>query len=224
MKHGMWLFSGSLAALLLLTPAAMAVTWNEVGNAGQLPGTAQEVIGTDPLTVINGTISTPNDVDLYKIFINGGGTFSAEIVSGTIDDPQMFLFDSTGRGVYADDDSGTTLFFPLLPSGVTYTPDEAGTYYLAVSAWSNYPLSADGRIFDLEMDYQQGASGPGAALPLIGWNDDGRSDGGTYSIELTGARGFAPPNGPVIPEPLTLSGAMLALVGISGYLRRRRQA
>ena len=75
------------------------------------------------------------------------------------------------------------------------------------------------------MLFRSGAAGPGAALPLIDWNDDGRSDGGVYVIELTGARGFQPiSNGPVIPEPLTMTGAFLSIAGLAGYLRRRKLA
>ena len=59
-----------------------------------------------PLTQITGTISSTTDRDMFEIFITGGGTFSATTVGtpGTVFDTQRYLFDSTGKGVYANDD------------------------------------------------------------------------------------------------------------------------
>ncbi len=50
--------------------------WTEVGDAGDLPGTAQVVAGSGPLDSIFGVMNDP-DVDMYKIYISDPAGFSA---------------------------------------------------------------------------------------------------------------------------------------------------
>ena len=87
-------------------PAGAAVV-TESGDAGNRSLTAQSAIPVDPLTQITGTLDGRPDEDLYRICIAGGGTFSAttEGTPGTLNDTQLFLFDESGLGVYANDDT-----------------------------------------------------------------------------------------------------------------------
>ena len=71
----------ALAFLLLPAAAATAasVTWTEVGDAGQLIGTAQRssVPKADTLTSISGNLTAASDHDIFEIYIPVGSAFSA---------------------------------------------------------------------------------------------------------------------------------------------------
>jgi len=213
----LWIAAACVTALCL---PAWAITWNEAGDAGDLPGSAQVTTGNDTLDVIFGDISHNSDVDMYRIYIDGGGTFSAFTLSPF--DPQLFLFDAAGMGVYSDDDGLSPQ--PLLPAG-GLSPTLPGIYYLAISAWNNDAVSPGGLIFPTPNDADNGPTGPGGGQPISGWDGNGY-DSGSYTILLTGARTADYSTGgpgPVVPEPLTLAGAVLGLAGLGGYLRKRKR-
>jgi hypothetical protein len=213
-------------SLVLADPAARADVWVEVGDAGQLPTTAQ-VTGTTPfapLTAIFGTIDSagPNgDVDLYQIRIVDPAGFSATTVNafGTLTDTHLFLFDANGRGVYANDDASASTRRSTLPAGLAIGPQQPGLYYLGISAFDREPVSAGGLIFpDFPFTGVFGPTGPGGGSPLINWAGSGAFQG-TYRIDLTGAVGAE-----IIPEPATLSLFGLGLAGALGRWRWRRRA
>jgi len=100
--------------------AAVAPTHIEIGDAGNLPGTAQDPGGVGPLTSIAGTAGG-GDEDMYKICITNPSAFSATTGAMADFDTQLFLFDSTGRGVYSNDDlSLRGIHFLLLRLGYTF--------------------------------------------------------------------------------------------------------
>ena len=78
-----------------------------------------------------GNIETAGDVDWFKVTLTAGTTYridleGADSSRGTLADPQLELFNTTGTLVIAsDDDTGTGL-----NSQITYTPTATGTYYL----------------------------------------------------------------------------------------------
>ena len=210
----------AFAAALVPAAAATAasVTWAEVGDAGQTLSTAQVVIGLpgDTLTAITGNISSASDHDLYDIRITNGATFSATTVGtpGTLDDTQLFLFNSAGIGVYANDDDASALGAlaerSTLPAGGSPTAIAPGLYYLLIDASQSYPVSTPATVaglifpnFTLTSVPQVastavvGPTGPGGALPLTGYTGTA-ADFGVYEILLTGA---APA---VVPEPTEL--------------------
>ena len=94
---------GIVLVLVLLSNSSLfaAITWTEVGDAGDLPGTAQTTVGvglTD-LTDIFGTISSSSDQDMYLINIDNPAAFSASTnnpqTTLSVDhDTQLFLFDA----------------------------------------------------------------------------------------------------------------------------------
>ena len=220
---------GMLCALLI--PPASAATFTEMGDAGQTLATAQ-LVNTQPpgtiLTAIFGTMES-SGADIFKIYLTGGQTFSATTTTlfnpgnPTVFDSQLFLFNSSGIGVYANDDDNTN--GPpqsTLPASLSFTPSSAGVYYLAISGSGFLPLSAGGFIFPVSggllnqpasAPWVVGPTGPGGASALTGWSSTS-SETGAYEIDLTGAQFLS------IPEPST---ALLLACGllIGGVVRRR---
>src|SRR5688572_33207289 len=92
----------ALAAASLLPAQSFA----EVGDAGALPGNAQQRTGAGNLAQITGTIGA-QDVDMYLIQIFDTTTFQASTIGGASFDTQLWLFDQDGNGVtYSDDAQG----------------------------------------------------------------------------------------------------------------------
>lgn len=206
----------SLLLLAQVATEAQAAPSSEVGDAGRLPATAQQPVGSGPLDSISGTLSAPGDVDLYRICLTGGGTFSASTLGtpGSLLDTQLFLFGAGGLGIEANDDSGGT-FRSLLPAG-GLAPATPGVYYLGISAFdddpaSNSPASAAGLIFPNTFSGVVGPTGPGGGSPLADWTGN-TGESGTYSITLTGAT-FCAPSAVCASPPPPPPGA---LVGSNG--------
>ncbi|HVW65648.1 MAG TPA: DVUA0089 family protein [Nitrosospira sp.] len=220
------------AALLvtLLAGPAHAVNWTEVGDAGDLLGTAQEPMGDGSLRNIYGTISTNADVDLYRIFISDPTSFSASVTSTSGNfDSVLALFNGGGYGVYANDDARLGDRNAGLPAGSFLGPQAPGWYYLAVFGLDTTPTSGNGFTPDhyigpeVSAPFTQiiGASGPGGASPLTGWapvdSDDVASINEGYRLRLSGTMVSA------VPEPETYA-MLLAGLGLIGTMVRRRSS
>jgi hypothetical protein len=191
--------------------------FNEVGDAGGLLGNAAVTSGAGALTQIMGTLGL-GDADLYAIHVDGGGTFSATTVGGVAPgfDTQLFLLDSTGHGVYFNDDFSGFDAPSTLPAGHALTPIAPGLYYLGITAWNLRPASAGGEIFppgDLNHNDILGPVGAGGALPLTGYVG-AAGTAGPYTISLTGA-GFA------VPEPSSIL-LLATVIGLVAARCRRR--
>jgi hypothetical protein len=172
-------------ATLAVIPAGCR--WHEVDDAGELPGSAQVTTGFGLMAGIEGTlVDRAGETDMYRIDICDPANFSATTANtATGFDTQLFLFDSAGLGVAANDDlppGGGDLRSRLTN---TFVPG-AGQYYLAISSWNRDPYSATGLIFlDLPSAIEHPADGPGAGAPVMIWL--GASPGGfPYLINLTG--------------------------------------
>jgi hypothetical protein len=222
----MRLTAAILSPFWLFTPA-YAVTWTEIGDAGSLPATAQIPTGSGALTAISGTLSpsTADGQDMYRIYITGGGTFSATTVGGVSFDSELFLFDSTGKGTYANDDVSGQSAPSTLPAGNALTPLVAGYYYLAITQCCSEASSSGGAIFTVAGSANNSVSGPtgaGGGSAISGYTGafNQSPGGGAYTIFLTGAQISA------VSEPnsaaLMVFGA-LSLSGMFATARRRLQ-
>jgi hypothetical protein len=180
----------SVVAIISFSQQAVAFTWAEVDDAGQLPGTAQIPLGDEPLEFITGSLESPTDVDMYAIFITGGESFSATTVGWTTGvDTQLTLFDASGYGVYSNDDESTDVVQSTLPDRYL-TP---GLYYLAISDWDWDPVSDEGFIFPSHYPFLhlrtevEEPTDVGGESPITGWDGSSTIGGGSYTIALTGA-------------------------------------
>ncbi|MGK7893465.1 MAG: DVUA0089 family protein, partial [Xenococcus sp. (in: cyanobacteria)] len=122
-----------------------------VAEAGQLIETARFVSDSPgvELESISGNISNSEDVDLFQIYLTGGGTFSASTVNTNLFKPdtkldtQLFLFDANGLGVYANDDQAEPSYSQsTLPADDVLTPTKPGVYYLGISTFRDNPVSS----------------------------------------------------------------------------------
>lgn len=210
----------------LASMPSQAAIYTEVADAGELTGTAQAVSGSGSLDAIRGTLSS--GADMFRIYLTAGSTFSATTTASTIAfnnfDMALFLFDSTGKGVYANDDDGLSPPQSSLPAGDTFSPTTSGFYYLAISGTGYQPFSGAGSIFDMTIFNTGdvlGPGGPGGGGAVSSWSSLS-SESGDYEIKLTGAAFDAPTTPPTgTPEPATLLLAGLGF-GAAGLARRRR--
>lgn len=201
----------AVAWLGLASVGVAAPIHAEVGDAGSLPPSAQEINdGGGPVTTILGNVGGGTE-DMFGIYIANPAVFSANTTGSTFD-TQLFLFDANGMGVLGNDDAGPGLLSQL---GSFVGPP--GVYYIAISSFDRDPTSAGGLIFpSFPFGPIYGPTGPGGGQPIIGWI--GGSGGGDYQINLQGASHM--------PEPASLAAwGLVAGVGYSAYrLRRRKKA
>jgi hypothetical protein len=205
-----------LAAVMigvLACGVASADVWDETANGGGDAGaliTTGQVLpdGTAALTLINGSIGTNPDADLYKIHIANEGVFTASTKAqyggSAAFDSRLYLFDANGMGVSFNDDdpvyggTGSTISSTFVTAN--------GWYWLGISKYPLSPNGTNGGFIWNSNPYntERAPDGPGAAYPLASWS--GAFPGGSplsYSIALTGV---------VVPEPATLGLLGLALV------------
>jgi hypothetical protein len=222
------------AASIAMSSGAAGSIWVEgPDDAGRLPAAAQDTVGAGSLDEIHGSLDLPGflddaiDVDLFRIFVADAAAFSAstrEIPGITVSDPQLFLFDSAGLGVYMndDDDSGLNGSQSRLPAGHMLGPVAPGFYFLAIGWFNNEPFSADGQIYSDAVG-THGSDGPGGLAALSSWNDDvlaGVDPPTDYEIVLTGAMNAT--NLAAVPEAsMIVTGAIIALCAEVGAVLTR---
>jgi hypothetical protein len=169
-----------------------------VGDAGDLPAISQD-LGAGAVTTIWGTFSDAADADVYRFCLSDGGSFSATTVGATTLDTQMFLLNSQGYGIYANDDASGSRG-SLLPAHHRFSPSVGGEYYLAISSYNRDPQSVQGEIFQDNYSrfvYPDGVLDPngfGAAEPINGWAGRAPGGPGLYRITLTGTVTCVPPD------------------------------
>jgi hypothetical protein len=222
-----------LACVFFITSiAAYGGTIVVASGAGELPGSAEDLTGT-PVSEIQGSLSNsdPNDVSMFALDIVNPGDFSALTVNAGpfgIADTELFLFNSSGDGVYFNDDISGSNTLSCLPSADAFNPCptgsgglgplSAGTYYLAITRSANGALDGlSNEIFTnvLSTDVVGPNSGVGA---IAAWDGNAftnpNSDMINYDIVLTGTSTST-------PEPATgllLSGALIGLAALRRYL------
>jgi methionine-rich copper-binding protein CopC len=92
-------------------------------------------------TAASGQINVPSDTDMFAVTLSAGTQYTFDLKSAGLEDPYLVLFDSAGKALAYDDDTGTAF-----NSQITYSPSVSGTYYIAASDFDtgvgNYAVSA----------------------------------------------------------------------------------
>lgn len=225
------LLLSAVAVFALICASSVRADTVVASGAGSLPGTAEDLTGMN-VTEITGSIMDQLGVEMFEIDITNAAGFSAITVGPGafgIPDTELFLFDSSGMGVYGNDDidGGNTL--SCLPSAVVSNPCSSsrpggvgpmtdGDYFLAITRSANSPL--DGSASDIfTILNSTDVAGPNAGTgPIADW------DGGVFTnpdtdlvnfdILLTGTT--------PVPEPGTWALIAAGFVGI--FLRRKQLA
>lgn len=191
------------------------------------PNANPNVFGTAPTATVLGH-GGGNDVDFYSFTANGG-TVTVDID----DDPYTFdvilsLFDSTGTLLAFDDDSfpedaGTSFGFDSF-LGV-FTLPSAGTYYVAVSEFANFPnaaLAAGGYGNLSRPDGAFGGNSVSGVTPGDSSFSGGVGGAGTsaYRLEIS----LSDPTHPAtaVPLPGVVWGGMALFGGLGLHRRFRR--
>jgi len=200
-------------------------------GAGSLPGTAQDLSGDLNLSEIQGALVSPDFISMFKIDITEPGDFSAQTILPAdfgVQDPALFLFDSTGLGVYMNDDQSndpTTGTQSCLPSSDSNNPCPSpsgglgpvtpGIYYLAITFSGNLPWDSSNTYNFLSSFSSTDVLGPDpTAGPIAGWDSEASVpdfDNVNYDIVITG-----------IPEPA--SWTLTAVIAAFVLLARKRWA
>ncbi len=181
----------ALIAVIFLAFAPGAFAVPESGDAGSLPSTAQN-LASGAVPEITGSFTDGADVDVYHLCLSNGASFSASTVGRTALDTQIFLFNSQGLGVYANDDAAPMVRGSRLPANHRFSPTTGGEYYLALSSFNNDPRSGGGEIFpdgfmpNLYPDAVVNPVGVGGGEPIATWVGPTRGPAGTYGVSLTG--------------------------------------
>lgn len=203
---------GSAAAANTTSP----VSYTEKGT-GNLPGTAEvaapagfdQLLITGLFTDATGGFAT-NLVDLFQVNITNAGHYFFDTFGSEVADTQLFLFDSSGKGLVWNNDASLA---PVNTLSALDTVLNAGTYYLAVSWYGMDPL--DGSMTSIFDTLGNGGGANAGTGALSGWND------------FSGASVFDRTNYVVtayVPAPGALGLALAALGLMAGVSARTRRS
>ncbi len=211
-NFGLRILSAALL-LALVTPVVYGQSWDETtdggGDAGDVVATAQGINVNGTLTTISGSL-TDNDVDMYRIIITTGASFSATTVNNSDFDSVLSLVDENGNAVYLNDDDPIAVSFEsTLPAGDANSPSTNGdVYYVIIHGYDNHPQDASGNaIFTYDgLSGFETVHGPSATPgPVAQYQNDATGENGNYTITLTSAEGD-----PTLPVELASFTAVLS--------------
>jgi hypothetical protein len=211
-----WVRASVMAAALFSTGAFAAPTVYTESD----PGTGALPIGSayagaaEGGLMINGWLkdgkggNTPNLVDMYKFNVGYAGTYFFNTQGTSIVDTQLFLFDSSGKGLAWNNDvdlangnaqSAFSTFLGL------------GDYYIALSFWGVDPEDdLMMPVFDtLGTNDGPANAGAGAVANWVDFYGQTLWDRDAYTINA------------YVPEPGALALSLAALALMAGVARRR---
>lgn len=195
-----------------IASASFAQSWAEVGDAGELIAGAQTTTG-GVLTSITGMISPSGGdrLDMFAIQITDAVNFTADTIGGSLN-TQLFLFDTSGNGIAANDDyhfssTASRIGGPTPISGLV-----AGNYIIGIGLYNS--LAFDSVNASIWTNYNGNGTRNSGSGSLNHWTAGGAT-GGAYTINLVGAGALTP-----VPEPASL---LAVAAGITALCRRRRR-
>lgn len=225
--------------------------WDEVGDAGDLPGFAQIIPGGGLLKSIRGeltgfALTGPGDFeDMYQIIIDDPTIFFFRTVplvpppelcdtgdpsvpqQGTSFNTQIWLFKADGTGLLANDDEPGNVPFSFMGNAANDSSGafiaSPGVYYLAISGGpARDPLSISGPIFNQVVTTEvSGPDGAGGIDPIIAWS--GPALVGTYEIFVCGTESVPVTGIPTVTEWGMIAMTALMLAAGAILIRRKQQ-
>ena len=190
------------------------------------PNADPNVFGTLPTASISG-FGSGGDVDFFS-FVTDAGTGYFDIDGGGFD-AVLSLFDSNGTLLAYSDDNASD---PGSPSGLdsfigTYTFTQSGTYYIAVTQYSNFATQVDNsnRVVTnlIRPDGNLGGydiSGVTAGDSSFRFGSNGTQGGAAYTLHLS----LSNPTGiSAVPEPGEWATMGMAGAGLCGLMVRARR-
>jgi hypothetical protein len=220
-------FFGLTVLIAASTMSWGSTIWHEgdggQGDAGGLPASANITQGSGgPLTDIIGSLSdATGGADMYEISIVNPAAFSATVTgngNNPIVNSAIYLFDSTGTGLFGNDNISAVNPLSSIPVGTTSSL-LAGLYYILIVPSGHLPAHGATDLFgDLTNTTTVAAASSG--LKINGYNASGLTpspadSGKGYDIVLTGAS-FAQ-----TPEPATVALIGSGLLALGIWNRRR---
>ena len=209
-------FAVMTAVASLTAGTAQAATFNEpasgvgdsLNNAGNTTANLVDDV-VNPLDTITGRVGTGSD--MFKIQLNSASLFTATAFGTTTPfNPQLFLFDSTGAGLFANDNAPANA-----SNAEIQTVLQAGMYFLGISKSDRDPLNNAGQEIFPDSPLT-GLVTPNGANPVFaGWSG-GSAGVRDYQIDLS-----ATPVPTSVPAPALLPGLLAFGAGI---VRKRRDA
>ena len=173
---------------LFVATTASAQVWNETGDAGDEVATAQSTVGTGTLTQITGTLSSPNDVDIYCMQLGP----AVEVVNYPMLalqcvvnlGPNIWVFDANGVGVAMNE----TCQFGVKQLTNNLIPTSGPlTTYIAVSYYGVQPFTAAGSIWQTGIPGERAPDGTDPSGALVGWLGAGNvQPSNPYTINVGG--------------------------------------
>ncbi|WP_413677174.1 S8 family serine peptidase [Prochlorococcus marinus] len=150
---------------------------------------------------ITGVLEGVGDRDWFRIVLTAGETYQFDLVGNTLRDTHLYLRDSLGNLILADDDSGSEL-----NSRISYTASASTHYYLEAAGYRDYytgtyTISTTGNNSDntpTNDDYSQNINTDGiitvgesitGELERVGdrdWFRIALTSGETYQFDLVG--------------------------------------
>ena len=159
--------------MVVLTAPAHAQVWNEVGDAGPFPATAQQTVGAGLLTTIRGNLASASDVDMYCIHLGSAPPANSPLLGLQCvihQGPDVWLFDANGKGVLAATACQGGEKRVIAPN-ISLAP---GDYYVAVSNYGVDPYAGPNAIWLPSTSTSHAPDGPGAAGTLNAWTGLGQ--------------------------------------------------
>lgn len=106
----------------------------------EIPGDTSTTATISAGQTLAGTLDFARDTDWYRVSLTGGTTYQIDLKgapsgAGTIADPLVRVFNSSGVQVDSNDDGGTGL-----ESLLQYTPSTTGTYYISAGSFRTSDL------------------------------------------------------------------------------------
>jgi hypothetical protein len=175
-----------VVACVLLAVVGVRGVYVEQGDAGEAIRGAQQADLTSPNDNIIGELRF--GADMFSIFVIDASLFSASTVGtdGTLPNTQLFVFDSVGRGIVANDDFGASQRSFITSAQFVANGGAVGVYHIAITAFNLDPQTPTSvPIFDVDGN----PVNPNAIVTRFR-GSSGAAQVGTYTIALTGVGPF----------------------------------